>query len=153
MHKKAWSVRERIDDKTFIEICKSSKSMSEAAAKLGLHFNSFKKRALELDCYYPNQAGIGIRKNMPKILLDDIVYHGLHPQYQSYKLKKRLLKEGYKQNKCEKCGIDSWNGQSISVELHHINGNKTDHSLKNLLMLCPNCHSQTENFRSKNKLI
>ncbi|MEM1327167.1 MAG: hypothetical protein AAGI23_14490 [Bacteroidota bacterium] len=81
--------------------------MSEAAAKLGLHFNSFKKRALELNCYSPNQAGIGIRKNMPKTPIEDIIFYNLHPQYQSFKLKKRLLKEGFKESQCEVCGISS----------------------------------------------
>ena len=44
--------------------------MSEAASKLELHFNLFEKRALELDCYQPNQSGIGIRKNTPKIPIE-----------------------------------------------------------------------------------
>ncbi len=61
---KEWFIKQRIDEETFIEICKNAQSMSEAASKLGLHFNSFKKRAIELNCYTPNQAGISIRKSM-----------------------------------------------------------------------------------------
>jgi len=125
--------------------------MSEAASKLGLHFNSFKKRAIELDCYSPNQAGIGIRKNMPKIPLSEIIQDNLHPNYQTYKLKQRLLEEGIKENRCEVCSIAEWNGQPINMELHHIDGNRTNHLLKNLEMICPNCHSQTDNYRAKNK--
>lgn len=148
---KKWLIRDRIDDQAFIKACDSSNSMSEAASKLGLHFNSFKKRALELGCYRPNQAGIGIRKSAPKIPLADIIHNSLHPHYQTYKLKQRLLGEGFKENKCEKCGISTWNGQPLNIELHHINGDRTDHSLSNLKMLCPNCHSQTINYRAKNK--
>ncbi len=70
---KEWFIEQRIDDKVFIEICENAQSMSEAASKLGLHFNSFKKRAIELGCYKPNQAGIGLRKNMPKIPLSEII--------------------------------------------------------------------------------
>lgn len=77
MANRKWSIKDRIDDETFIFTCLSSSSMSKAAAELGLHFNSFKKRALELGCYLPNQAGIGIRKNMPKIPIEDIVIHNL----------------------------------------------------------------------------
>ena len=42
-----------------------------------------------------------------------------------------------------------WQGKQINCELHHKDGNKFNHSLKNLIILCPNCHSQTENFRFK----
>lgn len=59
-------------------------------------------------------------------------------------LKKRLIKEGYKQHKCELCGYEE------NVELHHINGQPTDNRLENLQILCPNCHAKTENFRGKN---
>lgn len=124
--------------------------MSKAAAELGLHFNSFKKRALELKCYRPNQAGIGIRKNVPKIPIEDIIVHAKHPQYQSYKLKRRLFEENIKEPKCEECSLSSWQNKRISFELHHIDGNGKNHLLSNLKILCPNCHSQTKNFRGKN---
>ena len=149
--KKNWFIKNRIDDEEFIRICKSSKSMAEAASKLELHFNSFKKRALELDCYQPNQAGIGIRKNTPKIPIEKIVVEGKYPHYQSYKLKQRLLNEHIKINKCDECGIDNWNDKPLNMELHHIDGNRSNHLLENLAMLCPNCHSQTDTFRAKNK--
>lgn len=149
--KKKWSIKERIDDQTFRAACEDAQSMAEAASILGLHFNSFKKRAIELGCYKPNQAGIGIRKNAPKTPLEDIIYHGLHPQYQSYKLKKRLLAEGVKSYQCETCQLSSWRGEELSLELHHIDGVRTNHHLSNLKLLCPNCHSQTDTFRARNK--
>lgn len=61
-----------------------------------------------------------------------------------------LVQCGYKEYKCECCGINEWNGQPISLQLHHINGNSRDNSLENLQILCPNCHSQTDNYGSKN---
>ena len=36
--------------------------------------------------------------------------------------------------------ITEWNGKPIQMELHHIDGNRTNHKLSNLMMLCPNCH-------------
>lgn len=62
------------------------------------------------------------------------------------KLKLKLLKEGIKENRCECCGITEWNGKPIVMQLHHIDGNNKNNSLDNLQMLCPNCHSQTENY-------
>lgn len=38
-------------------------------------------------------------------------------------------------------------GNNISFELHHKDGNKLNNSRDNLEILCPNCHSQTPNYR------
>lgn len=149
--KSKWLIKNRISDQDFIEACRNAASMAQAASQLSLHFNSFKKRALELGCYYPNQAGRGIHKNLPKIPIEEIIFENKHPHYQSFKLKNRLLNEGVKINKCENCKLTKWNGESINMELHHIDGNRHNHHLSNLMMLCPNCHSQTDNFRAKNK--
>ncbi len=35
------------------------------------------------------------------------------------------------------------------MALHHANGDGTDNRLENLMMLCPNCHAQTENFAGR----
>lgn len=36
-------------------------------------------------------------------------------------------------------------------QLDHIDGDSTNHKLENLRMLCPNCHSQTETYASRNR--
>ena len=51
---------------------------------------------------------------------------------------------------CNECGIkDVWNNKKLSLQLDHINGDSNDNRLENLRFLCPNCHSQTENFAGK----
>lgn len=65
-------------------------------------------------------------------------------------IKRRLLDAGLKTNACEKCGIAAWQDEPISLALHHINGDGDDNRLENLVLLCPNCHSQTPNFGVKN---
>ena len=61
-----------------------------------------------------------------------------------------LVQTGYKEYKCECCGISDWNNKPIRLQLHHKNGNPNDNSLDNLEVLCPNCHTQTDNYGSKN---
>jgi 5-methylcytosine-specific restriction endonuclease McrA len=146
-------IKHRINDDAFRKACTNSKSMAEAAAILNLHFNSFKKRAIELNCYKPNQPGLGLKKIAPKTPLAEIIEDGKHPYYQSFKLKNRLIREGVKKNVCENCGCSEWQGKQINLELHHIDGKRQNHKLSNLKLLCPNCHSQTDSFRAKNKRI
>jgi DNA-binding CsgD family transcriptional regulator len=66
-----------------------------------------------------------------------------------FNLKSRLIGAGLKQNRCELCGIDSWLGAPLSLALHHVNGDGLDNRLENLQLLCPNCHSQTENYAGR----
>ena len=67
----------------------------------------------------------------------------------SSKLKIKLLKENLLENKCAICGISNWLDKPITLQLHHIDGNPTNNNLNNLQLLCPNCHSQTENYCGK----
>lgn len=131
----------------------STNSMTAAASSLGIQFGTFKRYATKYNLYIPNQGLRGYKKPKSEgtkdfYSLQDIL-DGKHPQYQSYKLKKRLFESGIKENICEKCGVSEWQGQHISCELDHIDGNSSNHSLNNLMILCPNCHSQTETFRYK----
>ena len=55
--------------------------------------------------------------------------------------------------KCEKCGWGEMNEYSntVPLEIHHKDGDCTNNLIENLELLCPNCHSLTENFGSLNK--
>jgi hypothetical protein len=65
-------------------------------------------------------------------------------------LKKRLLKEGLKSLVCEVCGLTEWRGEPIPLQLDHINGDRTDHRIENLRLVCPNCHAQTDTYCGRN---
>lgn len=67
----------------------------------------------------------------------------------NHDLKERLFKEGFKEECCERCRNTEWQGEPISLELHHINGDSDDSHLINLQILCPNCHALTPNYRGR----
>lgn len=128
----------------------SSNSMMSAASKTNLNFKTFIKYAKLLELYNPNQSGKGISKNIPYSIKTKDILNGLHPQFQTYKLLKRLFKENIKEKKCEFCKISKWNDKDAPLELDHIDGNPYNHKLNNLRVLCPNCHAQTSTYRGKN---
>jgi predicted nucleic acid-binding Zn ribbon protein len=56
-------------------------------------------------------------------------------------------------NKCSQCGwkkVNSYTG-NIPLEIHHIDGNPYNSSPDNVTLLCPNCHSLTNNYKSMNR--
>ncbi len=150
--KKSWT------DQQFIDAVSGSSCYKEALVALGLSSSSSGNRTtikrhakrLGLDISHwsstVNHSGGGHRYTLAEILVED-------SDYSTHALHKRLVQEGLKQERCEKCGIIDWLGESVSFELDHINGNPRDHRIENLRMLCPNCHSQTETWRGRNKKV
>ena len=63
--------------------------------------------------------------------------------------KDKLIEE--RGHKCENCNLEKWLDLPISLELHHIDGDRSNNTKENLKLLCPNCHSYTDNYGSKNK--
>lgn len=51
---------------------------------------------------------------------------------------------------CSVCGLSEWRGNPIALDTHHSDGDSSNNSLKNLVLICPNCHAQTSNYKSKN---
>lgn len=144
----------QIDKEEFIKVCQESETMAIAARKLNMHFNTFKRYAIKFGCYVTNQAHKGLKTGPreDRIATEDILA-GKYPDYQTYKLKQRLIREGYLEDKCQRC---SWDGkvegaEFTPCELHHKDGNSHNHLLENLTLICPNCHSLTVNYRARNK--
>ena len=134
---------ENISKEEFIKVCEESKTKQEAYHKLNMHRNTFDKYLKEFE--YTFKSNLSHKREYS---LQDIL-DGKHPGYSTSHLHDKLLKEGVKEYKCERCGISEWFGQRIPIELHHIDGDHNNNKLENLIFLCPNCHSITDNFKSK----
>jgi predicted RNA-binding Zn-ribbon protein involved in translation (DUF1610 family) len=85
-----------------------------------------------------------------KIPLSEI-FEGLHPYFQTGKVRKKILQEKAFEYVCVECGISEWNGKKIALQLDHIDGDSSNHRKENLRFLCPNCHSQTDTWCGRNK--
>ena len=52
---------------------------------------------------------------------------------------------------CQICKRKTWCGESIPLNLDHIDGNSLNNDLKNLRMICCNCDAQTDTYKIKNR--
>ena len=151
---------EKYNRNDLVEIVKQSKSIADVCRAIGIkpiggNYKTIHNyiKLYELDDSHFTGAGWNVGERYTKVVepksLSDILVKD--SSYQSAKLRKRLIKEGYKESKCEQCKLTLWNECPIALELHHMNGNNRDNRLENLQILCCNCHAQTDHYRGNNK--
>lgn len=144
-----------METEQFIKICEESSSMAEASRKLNMTFNCFKRKAIKLGCYKTNQnwtkgkSALNDDRIKSKYINELFVENsGARREY----IKGLIIKHNLIEYKCSDCGLNNiWNGKVLSLQLDHINGVRNDNRIENLRFLCPNCHTQTETWCSKNK--
>jgi hypothetical protein len=150
--KKKWS------EIQLVEAVKKSSSLRGVIFDLGLipaggNYEQVKKYIREKALDTSHFTGRGWRTGLlipttPAVEIEKILVK--NSLVQSYKLKKRLFKEGLKTPACEEC---RWNKKAedgrLPLELDHINGDRHDNRLENLRILCPNCHSLKPTHRGR----
>jgi len=155
MRTRSWTVQQ------LRQAASRSRSIRQIIASLGLkptggNYAQIYKYLKENKIDVKHLKGKGWNKGLkgigtPRVPLKVILVK--NSNFQSYKLKKRLYKTGLKKERCEKC---RWSEKSVDgripLELDHINGNSHDNRLKNLRILCPNCHSLQPTHRGLNKV-
>lgn len=67
----------------------------------------------------------------------------------AHRLRRALIEMG-REYICQICGQKpTWNGQPLVLQVDHVNGSFLDCRQENVRFLCPNCHTQTDNWGSK----
>ena len=129
-------------DDDIINKSKEVKSLSALLKKLNLrptggnYVNMYKNlQLLKVDTSH----WVGKAWNKDKQLKDWSQYT------KNNRLKGHLIKK--LGNTCQSCGLDKWMNQPIKLELHHMDGCRANNEEANLQLLCPNCHSYTNNYR------
>lgn len=125
-----------------------------ASQQLGLMYTTFIRRCKEFGVYKTNQGLKGSSKPNPKARIPlEKVLNNEHFMA-SRAVKAKLLQEGLIENKCDECGSPPvWRGHKLTLQLDHVDGDRSNNERSNLRLLCPNCHSQTPTFgRGKRKI-
>ena len=134
-----------------LEWIQEEKSKAFIAKQLHCKPDTLNKYLNERDIKYQGNKGFkGYSKGhcIDYLSLEEYLKQSI--SIQSNKVRKKILEEGLKPHKCECCGLTTWMGKPIPLELHHKDGVKTHNELNNYDLLCPNCHALTDTYRVKN---
>lgn len=100
--------------------------------------------------YKGNQGAKGYKRSPYKKSATEFLRRGTSRLITSHKLKTRLLEEGLREYRCQRCGRRKWLGEAIPLDLHHRDGDTDNNEASNIELLCPNCHRLTENWGTRN---
>lgn len=158
----------KMDDKQLEEI--SNRSFSRTSLLKNLGFKTVCKNQIDCVFYIYNERGISLQHILSKseaisktaglrnqsvvdLWINDPLYDPTVKGWQ--KTLKNPIRDWIMDranNKCQECG---WNVINIytnkcPLHVHHVDGDADNNRPENLKVLCPNCHSLTPNYGSRN---
>ena len=149
----------KLSDEQFVELLKKSSTISEVLFKLGYTvkgnswgYSQVKRRMDDLNLDYSilkGKSAVIKTSRLNNVKKEDILKENC--KHQRTVLRRYIIKNNLIPYKCAICGCTEWQGKTLSLELDHINGINNDNRLENLRFLCPNCHSQTSTYGSRNQ--
>lgn len=149
----------KLSDEQFVELLKKSSTISEVLFKLGYTvkgnswgYSQVKRRMDDLNLDYSifkGKSAVIKTDRLNNVKKEDILKENC--KHQRTVLRRYVIKNNLIPYKCAICGCIEWQGKTLSLELDHINGINNDNRLENLRFLCPNCHSQTSTYGSRNQ--
>lgn len=144
-----------------------TKSNASAARFMNVSFTTYKKYAkMYIDSesgktlydLHQNMIGLGIPKNFSRAAAGmysiERILAGEFPKYPIWKLRNRLLSLAILPEICNSCGYCERRvtDDTVPLLLDHLDGDKTNHRIENLQMLCMNCYyMQSGNPYNENK--
>lgn len=146
-------------DEQFVNLIKNSTNIAEVLFKLGYTvkgnswgYSQVKQRMTDLNLSSANFKGKNAyyETNKEREISPDKLFR-INCKHTRTVLRRNIIRNNLLPYKCAICGISKWNNKTLSLELDHINGMNNDNRLENLRFLCPNCHSQTTTYGSRNQ--
>lgn len=145
----------RFEKEEFEKAINGSSSIKEVLQNLNLKVNSGNYRAIHK---YANEHELKLPIGKPNI--DNLTFKNTIPDEEWFRngvarngvgSRKKLIAGG-RLYLCEECGTGpEYNGKPLTLQVDHIDGNQFNNTKDNLRFLCPNCHTQTETYGSRNK--
>lgn len=108
------------------------------------HFSGYSGKYCSKECFMEHSHKLGYQKIIegnPSIM---------RANYIPSPFKNDILQE--QGGVCAICGMKpEWNGKPLVFILDHIDGHASNNKRENLRCICPNCDSQLDTYKSKNK--
>lgn len=147
---------EQVGDQYFIDCVKGARSRTEVIRMLGFIPSNSTNHACEILMQKLNLTKEHFSNAWNEKKAEDVfINHADGKRHTPSKVLKRLLIRTGREYRCEglkelgtACTNNGiWNGKPMTLEIDHVNGDRSDDREENLRFICPNCHSQTRDFR------